>query len=151
MDMSPHIDAVRSDLNAAAELGDDELRDAAARLGRALDASVRVRLLEVLGEAVHELNGQIEAAHIDLHLVGGNVDLVYVGEDSPVATPADADDDLTARITLRLPEKLKGQAETAAAKEGISTNAWLVRAVTAGLGKRPRARSGSHVTGYAQS
>jgi hypothetical protein len=38
-----------------------------------------------------------------------------------------------ARITLRLPESLKEQAERSAAEEGLSVNAWLVRAVAAAL------------------
>ena len=79
--MSPHIDAVRADLLAAAELGDDDLKNAAARLGRALDASVRVRLQDVLGEAVHELNGQLESGRVELHLAGEDVALAFVGDE----------------------------------------------------------------------
>lgn len=149
--MSPHIDAVRADLLAAAELGDDDLKNAAARLGRALDASVRVRLQDVLGEAVHELNGQLESGRVELHLAGEDVALAFVGEESGTRTDAVPDDDLTARITLRLPERLKVQAEAAAAREGISTNAWLARAVAQSLGTRSPVRSGTRVTGYAQS
>ncbi len=58
---------------------------------------------------------------------------------------------MTARITLRLPEKLKTQAEDAAAREGVSTNTWLARAVAQAVGKRAPARAGRRVTGYAQS
>ncbi len=152
MNMSPHVEAVRADLLAAAELGDDELRDAAARLGRALEASIRVRLMDVLGEAVHELNGQLENGRVELHLAGESVSLAFAG-DEPATQAAEpvADDDLTARITLRLPETLKAQAEAAAAREGISTNAWLARAVANSVGKRPPGRPGRRVTGYAQS
>ncbi|MGH3243178.1 MAG: toxin-antitoxin system HicB family antitoxin, partial [Spirillospora sp.] len=42
-----------------------------------------------------------------------------------------ADEGGTARITLRLPEHLKPRVEDAAARQGISVNAWLVRAVSA--------------------
>ena len=38
-------------------------------------------------------------------------------------------EELSGRITLRLPESLKIAIETAAAEEGISTNAWLVRMI----------------------
>ena len=58
---------------------------------------------------------------------------------------------MTARITLRLPETLKTQAEDAAAREGVSTNTWLARAVAQAVGKRAPKRAGSRVTGYAQS
>jgi hypothetical protein len=39
----------------------------------------------------------------------------------------------TARINLRLPEHLKGRIEEAATREGLSVNAWLVRAAAAVL------------------
>ena len=152
MNMSPHVDAVRADLTAAAELGDDDLKSAAARLGRALDSSVRMRMQEVLGEAVHELNGQLESSRVELHLAGDSIALAFVGDDD-AATPEPASDDtMTARITLRLPETLKTQAEEAAAREGVSTNTWLARAVSQAVGKRGSVRgAGRRVTGYAQS
>jgi hypothetical protein len=54
---------------------------------------------------------------------------------------ADEDDDRgTARISLRLPEVLKEQAEERASAEGLSVNAWLVRAV--GLAVRGGGRPG---------
>ena len=63
-----------------------------------------------------------------------------------------------ARITLRLPEPLKAQVERLAAAEGISVNAWLVRAIAAavaGGGQAPPTRGrtglGRRVTGYAQA
>ena len=140
MNMSPHVDAVRADLTAAAELGDDDLKSAAARLGRALDSSVRMRMQELLGEAVHELNGQLESSRVELHLAGDSIALAFVGDDD-AATPEPASDDtMTARITLRLPETLKTQAEEAAAREGVSTNTWLARAVAQAVGKRGSAR-----------
>jgi uncharacterized protein (DUF1778 family) len=37
------------------------------------------------------------------------------------------------RINLRLPDRLKSRLEQAAASEGLSINAWLVRAVAAVL------------------
>lgn len=108
--------------------------------------------MEVLAEAVQELNGQLENGRVDLHLAGDSVSLAFAGDEpAPAPEPVAADDDLTARITLRLPETLKAQAETAAASEGISTNAWLTRAVAHSLGKPSRGRPGRRVTGYAQS
>ena len=75
----------------------------------------------------------------------------------PGAAPAaDADDDgATARVTLRLPEPLKAQAEERAGSEGLSVNAWLVRAV-AGAIHLPPPTVTSHpgerrITGFARS
>ena len=57
--------------------------------------------------------------------------------------PDDEDDRGTARVTLRLPDPLKAQAEQQAAREGLSVNAWLVRLVATALraGPRPAPRS----------
>ena len=62
-------------------------------------------------------------------------------------------DDLSARITLRLPEALKGQIEIVASSEGVSTNAWIVRALARALEPRAtvRARTGNRLQGFAQS
>ncbi len=154
MELSPLTEAIRVDLAVAAELGDDAVRDAADRLGRALESSLRVRLLEALGQAAQELEAQLGGASIDLRLAGDAVELVVSGEppEPPAAAPA-ADDAETARITLRLPEGLKARAEQAAAAEGMSTNAWLIRAVAGALDRRPPSapRVGQRLRGFAES
>ena len=45
-----------------------------------------------------------------------------------------------ARINLRLPDQLKSRVEQAADREGLSINAWLVRAVAAAVERGDRAR-----------
>ena len=45
----------------------------------------------------------------------------------------DIDDSGTARITLRLPESLKQRVEERSARQSISVNSWLVRAITAAV------------------
>ena len=54
------------------------------------------------------------------------------------------------RTTLRWPDSLKSRAEAAAAAEGLSLNAWLVRAVGAALEPRPAVREsrGSTFSGW---
>lgn len=144
METTRFIDAVRADLEAAAAIGGEALVEAAGRLAAALDASMRLALLDALSEASMELSGQLAGGRIDVRLVGRDVELTYVA-DAP-APPA-AEDDSSARITLRLPERLKADAEAAAAREGVSTNSWLVRAVTAAVGQR---RVGHRLRGYAE-
>ena len=52
---------------------------------------------------------------------------------------AGEDDERTmSRINLRLPERLKARVEQAAASEGLSVNAWLVRAAAAALERATR-------------
>jgi hypothetical protein len=47
--------------------------------------------------------------------------------------PAGGSGGPTARVNLRLPAHLKTRAEEAASREGLSVNAWLVRAVSAAV------------------
>ena len=137
------MDAVRADLESAAAVGGDALVEAAGRLSAALDASMRLALLDALSEAAMELSSQLATGRIEVRLAGREVELTYVA-DAP-APPA-AEEDSSARITLRLPERLKADAESAAARDGVSMNAWLVRAVTAAVGQR---RVGNRLRGYA--
>ena len=60
-------------------------------------------------------------------------------------------EDLSARITLRLPDSLKSSIETAAAREGVSVNTWLVRALARAADARPRTGPGRRMSGYGQS
>jgi hypothetical protein len=148
METRPHVDALKSDLAAVA--GDDErLAAAADRLGHALESSVQLRMLDALGEAALELSEQMTAGHVEVRLAGRDVRLVYVADD--LSSAVAADDEGTARITLRLPEGVKTRVETAAAREGISANTWLVQAVRRGLDQRAGRRVGARVTGFAQS
>ena len=142
METTRFVEAVRADLESAAAVGGQTLVEAAGRLSAALDASMRLALLDALSEAAMELSRQLAAGRIEVRLAGRDVELTYVA-DAP-APPA-AEDDSSARITLRLPERLKADAEAAAARDGVSTNAWLVRAVTAAVGQR---RVGNRLRGY---
>jgi hypothetical protein len=144
METTRFVDAVRADLEAAAAVGGETLVEAAGRLAAALDASMRLALLDALSEASMELSGQLAGGRIDVRLVGRDVELTYVA-DAP--SPPAAEEDSSARITLRLPERLKADAEAAAAREGVSTNSWLVRAVSAAVGQR---RVGHRLRGYAE-
>ncbi|MFF2042251.1 hypothetical protein ACFVVX_17635 [Kitasatospora sp. NPDC058170] len=58
------------------------------------------------------------------------------------AVAAEADDSSTARINFRLPAHLKTRVEEAAGQEGLSVNAWLVRAVATALDPGEAARAG---------
>ena len=154
MDLTPYLDAVRADLEAVS--GSDEATVAVAeRLVRALEPSLQLRLLEALGQAAQELNEQLPSGRIDVRLAGRDVHLAFAGEEVPAEAPSEEDDDgRTARITLRLPEGVKARVEQQANREGISTNAWLARAVGRGLDQQQqqqRRRVGSRIQGMAQS
>jgi hypothetical protein len=81
---------------------------------------------------------------------GGEPELVYVPD--PGAPPPTGLEDLSARITLRLPETLKAIVETAAQEAGVSANTWLLQQITrsADPSKR-RHQGGRRMTGYGRS
>ena len=76
---------------------------------------------------------------------------MYVEEESSETAPtAAAEDGTSARITLRLSEALKTSVEAAAAREGVSVNTWIVRALGRSAGA-PARRVGRRLTGYGES
>jgi predicted HicB family RNase H-like nuclease len=144
-------EALEADLAAIASVGDDNVAAAAQRLAQALRASLGMRLLDLLGEAALEVSAQLPSGHVEVRLAGQDPSLVYVPEEQTEA-PQAPDDGLTARITLRLPESLKGAVELAASREGVSVNAWLVRSLARSVhGGGPPRSSGGRLTGYAKS
>jgi HicB family len=143
------VDALKADLTAVAELGDETTADAAGRLVVTLQASVGLRLLDALSEAALELNERLPSGHVEVRLTGQDPELVYVS-DEPEAPAGPADEAYTARITLRLPEALKASVELAASREGVSVNTWIVRALSRTSTAAPAAQSGNRLTGYAR-
>ena len=110
--------------------------------------------------------GDLGSVEIRMHGREPQVVVTPTVEPEPVevAPPPTGDDDEggTARVTLRLPEALKVQAEESAGIQNISVNAWLVRAVSAalrGYGDDQSARStttsggrpGRKISGFARS
>jgi hypothetical protein len=152
MDTNEFLDAIRADLQAVTA-GDETAAVVAERLSRALESSLHLRLLDAMGQAALELSGQLPSGHVEVRLAGRDVHFVLVETVAPppASTPA-ADEGVAARLTLRMADALKVRVEQAACREGLSTNAWLVRAVTLGLDQTLGCRrSGGHVTGFAQS
>src|SRR5688572_19393401 len=115
MQMAPYVQALQQDLaTAAAGAGDDASREAGHRLAQAVESSLHLRLLDLLGELSLSLTAQVPG-RVEVRLAGREPELVYVEEEEPEpAHAAGADDAFTARITLRLPEGLKAQVEVAA-------------------------------------
>jgi hypothetical protein len=153
MDIERHVQAIQSDLAKAAALGDDASAAAGERLAAAVESSLQLRLFDVLTEATLALNAQLSSGHIEVRLSGRDPELVLVEDRAAEAeAPPAPGDDLSARITLRLPEALKAQIEAAASREGVSTNAWIVRALSrANEPQSGRTRSGNRLQGFAQS
>jgi hypothetical protein len=154
MDITEHVDTLRRDLARAAEAMGPELGQAAERLGYALDSSARLALLDALSHAAAEITNELDGTSVEVRLQGREPVFVVVGagpaavavddtqavrSTDTTALPADEEGAETARITLRLPEALKGRAEDLAAQRGQSLNTWIVNAVRAAAHGNPPA------------
>ncbi|WP_106403366.1 toxin-antitoxin system HicB family antitoxin [Actinocorallia populi] len=175
MDLMPYVENLRRELVVAAEAGGPEARALAERLTGVLEAATRLALLEALSAAADEITRELAPGSVDVRLRGGDPAFVVTPPQSgpsyeaagggqetappavPPAAPPTVEEGGTARMTLRLPEHLKLRVEEAAGRQGISVNAWLVRAVSAafepGAGPRPadrpqQAHSGRSYTGW---
>jgi hypothetical protein len=166
MDLTPYLETLRADLAAAAAPAGPETTRAAELLGHSLESSARLVLLEALSDAAAEITTRLSDTSVEVRLRGREADLVVTqttpeppaspAQPEPNAQPMDGGD-LT-RLTLRMPEALKTHVEQVAAVEGISVNAWLVRAVTAAIRfpagppqpARP-AKPGKSLRGYFQA
>ena len=149
MQLSPHVEALLADVADIAAVGDEATAEAARRLSVALRSAAGFRFLDALTEATLELSAQLSTGHVEVRLAGQDPSLVYVDEGT-VGDSVPADDGLTARITLRLPEGLKAGIEASAAREGLSVNAWIVRALSRSTGSTTRRGPGSRLTGFAR-
>ena len=150
--MELHIDAIKRDLTGlAAALGDELVADQWRRFADTIEPSLRLRLMDVLSEVALSLNDQLSSGHVEVRLAGREPELVFVDEPVEAAEPISPGDDLSARITLRLPDGLKASLELVASREGLSTNAWIVRSLARALEPRQTRRSSNRLQGYARS
>ena len=163
MDLTPYVDTLRRELAVAAEAGGEDARELAERLTTPLESATRLTMLNVLSAAMDEITRELAPGSVDVRLRGLDPDFVVTlppgaighlesaaAPAEPLAAPPPTDDDRgTARVNLRLPAHLKARAEEAANREGLSVNAWLVRAVSAAVdgGTRPRTTEKAHTIG----
>lgn len=147
MDITPYVDSLRRDLQAAAESAGPEARQVAERLGYALDPAVRLAVMEAISHAAAEITAAMADGSVDVRLDGRDLDFVVdaglpAAQQAPaspattaVATPAEEDEGL-ARVSLRLPESLKARADDAAGQAGQSLNTWLVNLIRGATSER---------------
>jgi hypothetical protein len=168
MDLRLYVENLQRQLLVAAEAGGDEAHALAERLIAPLDAALRLTLLDVLAVAAEEITCDLAPGSVEVRLRGRepefvvtpppadvSVDGMAYGDDdkSPnarpvtgVAPPAsvDGNEGAMSRINLRMADHFKARIEHAAGGEGLSVNAWLVRAAAAALERaypdRPRER-----------
>src|ERR671939_281584 len=149
MNVAAFVEALQQDLQRVAGVGDEAVAQAAQRIAAALEPSLRLRLMDLLGEAAVELTSQLPDGRVDVRLAGGEPELVYVEERSEQMPSAE--DALSARVTLRLPETLKSIIDAAAQEAGVSANTWLLQQISRSTGSKRRGPGGRRMTGYGQS
>jgi HicB family len=160
MDLTPYISQLREDLNAAASAGDEQTRHTAAVLSVALEPAARLAIMNALSDLAAEVTAALDNGLVEVRLDGRDV-RVAVSQPSGTgpdvtesqasgshaygphaeaepgsASFSDAGGDIR-RMTLRLIDQVKAQAERAAAEQGVSLNAWVSQAVAGALRGEP--------------
>lgn len=152
MELGPFIEDIHTQLDAVAQAGGEEALELARRLAQPLDAAIRLAILDVLAAAAEEITVELAPGSVELRLRGREprfvvtpppVDLAVREEadrldadlgDWVASRPAgEGDEGTISRINVRMPDSLKAGIEHAAEREGLSINAWLVRAAAARL------------------
>ncbi|MFD0394256.1 toxin-antitoxin system HicB family antitoxin [Streptomyces nogalater] len=161
MDLTPYVETLRRELAVAAEAGGEDARELAERLTAPLESAARLTMLNVLSAAMDEVTRELAPGSVDVRLRGLDPEFVVALRPSTPGARGTGragrslqgsgrgDEGGTARVNLRLPAQLKARAEEAASREGLSVNAWLVRAVSAAVdgGARPRTTEKSQTVG----
>jgi hypothetical protein len=115
-------------VNTQIRLGGEGLAEVAEQLLEALRPAVRQTLMDVVEGTVREISSQLVGQEVQIRMREGEPELVVTElvTAGPIATDPD---NLEARLTLRLPEKLKSLVEEAAEGAGDSINSWVVGAL----------------------
>ncbi len=172
MDLSLYVESLQRQLAVAAEAGGEEAQAVAARLAAPLDSAIRLTLQDALTLAAEEITVELAPGAVEVRLRGRELEFVVTAPpaEAPVGEaagsegsagplpPVEGDEGSLARINLRLPDHLKARLEQAAGRDGLSVNAWLVRAAAAALDRTdpdrrrgPRTSRGTqHYSGWAR-
>ncbi|MFY2789452.1 hypothetical protein [Rhodococcus sp. MALMAid1271] len=150
MELDKYTETLRTDLLAAAALGDEHTRQTAEALGKTAEASARLMLLTALSDFAAEISNDLDGHTVTVRLDGTRAhadvrrDLPTVDSGESEAAAAEdypTMDDVSGevrRVTLRLVEQIKERAEDAANNSGVSLNSWLSQAVQGALREQMR-------------
>jgi hypothetical protein len=171
MNLELYVENLHRQLVVAAEAGGDEARALAERRVAPLEAAIRLTLQDALAAAAEEITTELAPGSVELRLRGRDPEFVVtpppadpsaedLAEGAGHSTPAvpEGDEATMSRINLRMPDHLKARIEQAAGSEGLSVNAWLVRAAAAALERtgppsrreRRASKGAQHYTGWAR-
>jgi HicB-like protein involved in pilus formation len=172
MDLSQYVQQLREDLASAAAAGDEQTQRTGALLGAAIEPAARLAIMNALSDLAAEVTAALGDRVVEVRLDGRDVRVAVSrdegAEPSPDPDPpfpgfgggfGGADTGDISRITLRLVEQIKNQAEQAAAAQGVSLNAWVAQAVQGALaghrkpghhGDWTRDRGGKRLRGWVE-
>lgn len=154
--MDPYLAALRESLATTASAGDEQLQRAAAVLSAALEPAARLTLMNALSDLAAEITAQLPDHVVEVRLDGRDVRVAVSGSASeeppeapkpPPPPPLSEESGDISRMTLRLFERLKAQAEQAAAAQGVSLNTFVSQAVQGALQGKSHHRHGPHGRG----
>jgi hypothetical protein len=172
MDLSKYVTQLREDLASAAAAGDEQTQRTGALLGAAMEPAARLAMMNALSDLAAEVTEALGDRVVEVRLDGRDVRVAVSGEpaaeepEPEEAEPSfggfrgfggfggDAGD--ISRVTLRLVEQIKNQAEQAAANQGVSLNSWVAQAVQGALSGqhgrpgKPDRKNGKRVKGWVQ-
>lgn len=128
--------SVRSQIALAG--GDPGVEAAANAVMGALRPALQQAAFSLAEQAALEVNAQLTDQRVDVVLADGEP-VLKVTEDSGTPTAA-GDQDLSARITVRIPESIKALVEDAADGSGASVNQFVVDALSRKVSQKPGRR-----------
>ena len=129
MDISAIVADVEDALTAQLGLagGDDSVVRAGEAVIAALGPALERAALHLAEQAAEEVDAQLPGKSVSVRLQGGTPVLTVEERGETVTIDTD---ELEARITLRLPDRLKSLLEEVADESGDSVNAYVVKTLT---------------------
>lgn len=133
------LDSIEEAVENQLALGDGgpAIEDAAVALMAALRPAVQRAAFQLAEQAAQEVGAQLAGYTVSVMLEDGEPSLVVREDSAARSFPVD---DLSARITLRLPDSLKDELESAAGDAGDSVNAYVVKALSSRSSRRSSRR-----------
>ena len=128
MNLSAAMTSFETAVEAQLALAGAEAAEIGTQLLAVLQPALRQTLLQTVEMAAAEVSGQLEGRRVDVRMVDGEPELVVVDEPHP-HTGQEIEietEDPEARITLRLPQRLKEIIAEAAELAGDSVNSYVV-------------------------
>lgn len=139
MKLDPVMNEIEAAIDAQLRLAGAEAAEAADDFLFAFRPAVQQGLVRAVEQAAAEVSAQLGDQQVDVRLVDGDPELAVRDVGGESTRP---DDEMEARITLRLPEHLKTVIEDAASSAGESINGWVVETLRT---RTSRTSSGTRV------